>query len=162
MAAVWHEAYRQIRGHQCHLMRYVLVGIVGAAVNSGLLYLFVAVGGLHHVMAAALSAEISTLTNFALHDYWTFRGTRPNRPWPLRAAYFNTVALTGIAATVAVLAVLTYLGMYYLLANVFAMGAATFSNYLLNSRFTWSIPWNRATHQSLPTLKPASQEVRIS
>jgi dolichol-phosphate mannosyltransferase len=161
MVAVWHEAIQHARGHQRHLMRYVLVGMVGAGTNSGLLFLFVTVGHVQHVVAAALSAELSCLSNFALHDYWTFRGIRPERSWPLRAAYFNTVALTGISVTVSVLAVLTNFGMYYMLANVFAMGAATLSNYMLNSRYTWSLPWNRLATQPLVPLTPASHEVTI-
>jgi dolichol-phosphate mannosyltransferase len=161
MVAVWHTAVQHARGHRRHLTRYVLVGFVGAAVNSGLLFFFVTVGHVHHVVAAALSAELSCLSNFVLHDYWTFRGTRPERPWPLRAASFNTVALTGIFVTVSVLAVLTTVGVYYMLANVFAMGAATISNYLLNSRFTWSLPWNRLPTQPLAQLTPASREVTI-
>jgi putative flippase GtrA len=70
--------------------------------------------------------------------------------------------LTGIFATVGVLAALTSFGMYYMLANVFAMGAAMFSNYMLNSRFTWSLPWNRLGTQPLVPLTPASHEVTIT
>jgi dolichol-phosphate mannosyltransferase len=125
--------------HRRRFSRYFVVGVCGALVNSGLLFLLVQAGGLNHILAATLACEMSIIGNFALHDYWTFAGTRTETPWFQRCLSYNAVALTGIVFTVLVLAVLTTgFHMHYMIANVFAMGAATVSNYSLNSRFTWA------------------------
>jgi hypothetical protein len=81
------------------------------------------------------------LTNFALNDRWTFRDAATETSWLYRGAQYNTVALFGMVISVAVLALLTNgLGVHYLIANLFAIGAATVSNYLLNTHFTWTLP----------------------
>ncbi|MBV9281693.1 MAG: GtrA family protein [Chloroflexi bacterium] len=125
--------------HRRQFSRYFVVGICGALVNSGLLFLLVQAGGLNHILAATLACELSIISNFALHDYWTFAGTKTETSWLRRCLSYNTVALTGIVFTVLTLAALTTgFHMHYMIANIFAMGAATVSNYTLNSRFTWA------------------------
>ena len=48
------------------------------------------------------------------------------------------MALGGLLISIAVLAALTYLlGIYYLFANFFAIGAATLWNYTVNHHWTW-------------------------
>jgi dolichol-phosphate mannosyltransferase len=118
---------------------YTVVGITGVVVNTVLLYLLVSRLGLNHLVAAAISTEVSVLTNFALNDAWTFRDTRAGSWWIVRAAQYNAVALGGMVISLAVLATLTMgLGLHYLVANLFAMAASTLSNYALNTRFTWA------------------------
>ena len=106
-----------------------------------LLYLLAGVGGLNHLVAAAIASEISILTNFGLNDRWTFSAARPTSSRLQRATQYNSVALGGMVISLSVLAALTMgFGMHYMIANVFAMGAATLSNYTLNSHITWASP----------------------
>jgi putative flippase GtrA len=130
--------------HRARLVRFVLVGISGVCVNTAVLYLLAGVWGMHHLIAAAIASEISIVGNFTLNDLWTFRGSRSGVCWAGRAARYNAVAFGGMVISLAVLAFLTLeIGMYYLIANFVAMAAATVSNYVLNTHFTWSAPKRR-------------------
>lgn len=126
--------------HGNRFVRYTLVGGSGVLVNTGILYLLVAVAGLPHLLAAAFSSEVSILTNFVLNEVWTFRDAREGSHPVRRAVQYNVVALGGMVITLAVLFMLTtWLGMHYLIANLIAIGAATLSNYALNMKFTWNV-----------------------
>ena len=129
----------EIADHKRRLLRFGLVGASGVPVNSTLLYLLTEVGSLNHLVAAALATEATILYNFSLNDRWAFRDAKSDIPWAQRALRYNSVALGGLMISVAVLALLThFLDLNYLVANLFAIGAATLWNYAVNSCFTWS------------------------
>lgn len=131
--------------HGRRLVQFGLVGISGVAVNTAVLYLLVQYGHLNHLIAAAISSEVSIVGNFSLNDRWTFRDSRANSSWLRRAGQYNAVAASGMVISLALLAALTLgLGIHYLLANLIALGAATLSNYALNLRFTWGVSRNPA------------------
>lgn len=132
---------RLVAAHGLRFIRYTVVGGSGVLVNTVLLYLLVSHLGLNHFVAAALASEVSVITNFILNDVWTFRNTRSGGSWLFRGAQYNAVALAGMAISLGVLAALTMgFGLHYLVANLIAIGAATLSNYALNTRFTWAGP----------------------
>ncbi|MGH2459819.1 MAG: GtrA family protein [Chloroflexota bacterium] len=122
------------------VVRFGLVGISGIVVNSIVLALLVQVGQLRPPLAGALATEVAIVSNFVLHDRWTFRDARASRRWSSRALRYNLSALGGLSITVATLTALTNgLHLYYLIANVFAVGAGCLCNYLLSSRFAWAV-----------------------
>ena len=125
--------------HGRRALRFGSVGLVGVVVNYAVLYLLAGMGGMNHVLAAVFATETAILSNFALNHQWTFKDRRSKTPvWKLAARY-NFFALGGLGLSVAVLAALTYfLGLDYLFANLFAIGAATLWNYAANYRWTWS------------------------
>jgi dolichol-phosphate mannosyltransferase len=126
--------------HAPYLVRFGLVGVSGVAVNYAILYLLAGILGLNHLLAAAFATEGAILSNFALNNLWTFRGARKVVPWARKALRYNLFALGGLVISLGVLAALTYLlGLHYLIANLFAIGAATLWNYAANYRWTWSI-----------------------
>lgn len=132
-------AERGLALHGRRFAQFSLVGASGVLVNTALLWLLVEAGGLNHLLAAVLATEAAVLSNFTLNDLWTFRHAPPRLSWFRRAVRYNCIALGGLAITVAVLAMLTMLlGLHYLVANLFAIGAATLWNYIANSRFTWA------------------------
>lgn len=126
--------------HGRRFARFGAVGISGVLVNTGVLWALVTVFGVHHLIAAAISSEISILTNFVLNDRWTFGDHTAEISYLRRGAHYNAVALCGMVLSLGVLAVLVdAFGLYYLVANLIAIGASTVSNYLLNTRFTWAL-----------------------
>lgn len=136
--------------HVRRLSCYGVVGVTGVGVNMAVLYLLVQGAGLHHLVAAAIASEASILSNFLLNDRWTFRDVNSTLSWPRRLLHYNAITLGGTALSLGVLALLTdLLGIYYLLANLFAIGAATVANYVLNSRFTWT-PGDKGGHPEDP------------
>lgn len=127
-----------LTAHVRRLVQFGLVGALGAIVNTVLLFLLAEVCGLHHLIAAAVASEAAILHNFTLNNCWTFGDLELLHSWTRRAVGYNVVALSGLVISLVVLAALTtLLGLHYLIANVFAMGAATLWNYGLNARFTW-------------------------
>ncbi len=124
--------------HGGRFVRFGLVGGVGAALNTAILYLLVDVGRWAYLPAAVVATEAAVLSNFVLNDRWTFRDARGCASWPRRVARYNVVALGGLVVSLSVLAALTSTPhLYYLVANVIAIGAATLWNYTVNARFTW-------------------------
>lgn len=122
------------------MVRFGLVGVSGIVVNSIVLALLVQIGQLRPAVAGALATEVAIVSNFALHDRWTFQDARSSQRWPWRALRYNLSALGGLSITVATLtALINGLHLYYLIANVFAVGAGCLCNYLLSSRFAWTV-----------------------
>lgn len=138
--ASWRCLFQAItRQHGRRFFRFGVVGISGVLVNSALMYFLVETAHLPHLLAAAAGSEASILSNFALNDRWTFRDAEQSTSWIRRAGQYNTVALSGMLLSLGVLALLmASFGLNYLIANLIAIGAATVSNYALNTRFTWS------------------------
>jgi dolichol-phosphate mannosyltransferase len=121
------------------MVKFGAVGGSGVLVNMALLYMLAEAGGINHVVAAALATEAAILWNFTLNDRWTFSDAETAVPLQWRALRYNSVALFGLAISVCTLAGLTYwLGLHYLVANLFAIGAGTLWNYTGSSFFTWA------------------------
>ncbi len=141
------------------LARFALVGISGIGVNSALITVLVEIGRLPPVVAGALATEAAILSNFTLHDRWTFGGRSTAIAWPRRAARYNLAALGGLAINVAVLAGLTgLLRLHYLVANVGAIGVAFGWNYFASSRFAWAVAGSDDASEppAVPALRRAS------
>jgi putative flippase GtrA len=119
-------------------IRFGLVGLSGAVVNTGVLWGLVWGLGLPVLLASALATEAAILSNFLLNDRWTFRTAAHQGMVVQRLLRFNGVALGGMAITTAVLVALTTHGHLPLLfANLLAVGTAMAWNYVVNSRWTW-------------------------
>ncbi len=118
-------------------VKFCAVGASGVAVNTGMLV------GLRHAglpleAASALAIEAAVLSNFALHSGWTFRSRRTGRSLAGRLARFHVVS--GAAALVNFLLLLLLVRgfhVWYVLANLAGIAAATLVNYAMNSRWTW-------------------------
>ncbi|MGH2364337.1 MAG: GtrA family protein [Chloroflexota bacterium] len=122
--------------------RFGCVGLLGAALNSGVLWLLTEQVGLYYLISSAVAIETAIVSNFLLNHYWTFaRAQRP--PAPLgellrRLARFNLVSLGGMALTLSALFVLTQAGgLPYLIANVFAIGCGALWNFGFSRLWVW-------------------------
>lgn len=117
------------------LLKFILVGLSGLLVNSGVLYIGHEIGQLPLVVASALAVETAIVNNFLWNNLWTYSqrhfATR-------RFLKFNLVSLSGLVLTVAMLhAFVQWLGLHYLLANALAVGVTTGWNFVANSLWTW-------------------------
>lgn len=121
------------------MARFGCVGVAGMAVNFGVLWLLAGQAHLPLVAASVLATEAAIINNFLLNNAWTFRSLRDQETHWRKLVKYNTFALGGMALSVTTLWVLThYLGLFYLLANVAAVGVALVWNYAANRRWTWS------------------------
>jgi putative flippase GtrA len=119
--------------------RFLLVGISGVGVNTGVLWLATR-GGLIPFWAGLAASLVSTGTNFLMNDAFTWRdrreaGLRPTAVRMLR--YYGTTAVGNLIY----LGVLTLLiqgaDLFYLVANLVAIGVGGTVNYLIHNAWTW-------------------------
>ncbi|HKT22776.1 MAG TPA: GtrA family protein [Nitrososphaerales archaeon] len=119
-----------------HFIKFNVVGLIGVAVNEGVL-LVLAAGGYYYLYASAVAIEVSILSNFVLNDFWTFRDRRHGR-MAVRLVKFNGLMVIGLAANLAILYALTaYLGINIAISNLAGIAAAFLLRYWLSVRFAW-------------------------
>jgi putative flippase GtrA len=110
------------------------VGVLGVAVQLGLLTLLVHGGGLHYLAATAIAVEITVLHNFIWHQHWTWR----DRPSPSAAAGARRLArfhlLNGTVSLFGNIAIMTVLcgtlRVDPVAANVVAIGVCSMLNFV--------------------------------
>lgn len=116
--------------------RFLLVGLSGTVVNLAVLWLLVTLG-LPNFPAALIATEVSIINNFIWNDRWTFRSQSHH---PLAARFFRFQLVTSFTA-ILTLSLFTFfnsrLHLYYLLAQLTAIGIATILNFVVNSKLTW-------------------------
>jgi glycosyltransferase XagB len=136
------ETTRSWRGlRRARGLRFGLVGLSGALVNSAVLWLLALVVGMPTVLASLLATEAAVLSNFALHDRWTFGARGYRHGLGRRLLRYHGVAAGGAVITVSLLTLLTARDtLPLLLANLVAIAAATLWNYSASARWAWAAP----------------------
>jgi dolichol-phosphate mannosyltransferase len=118
------------------MLKFILVGLSGLLVNTGVLYLGHEVGRLPLILASALAVETAIVNNFLWNNTWTYA----QRGFALsKFLKFNLVSLGGLVLTVGMLyGFVNWFGWHYLLANALAVSVSTAWNFMANSLWTWS------------------------
>lgn len=119
------------------LVKFSVVGLSGVGVNSGMLYILYELIRLPLLAASAMAIEASVTTNFLLNAVWTFDDPEPSLS---RFARFNLVSLGGMLIAITTLqALVAYLGLHYMVANLVGIGLGTVWNFSLNLFWTWGL-----------------------
>lgn len=117
--------------------RFLIVGIVGLAVNMGMLYLLHGVAGIQLGIASAIAIFVSMIVTFLLNEHWTWHD-RGSGPILHRVVAYFPINLVGLAINVGILTLLhNRLGMHYMMANLIGAGVAAVWNFSLNHVITW-------------------------
>jgi dolichol-phosphate mannosyltransferase len=127
-------------GELSRFFKFCLVGFSGVIVNLGLMWLLTERANLFYVASAAVSIEVSIISNFLFNNYFTFadRRTHTAASLAVRLLRFNAVSLIGLGINLFVIWLLTsVVGIYYLLSNCVGIVLATSWNYLVNNWWTW-------------------------
>jgi len=121
------------------LRRFVAVGVLAAGLQLSLLWLFVDVGGLHYLLGALISIELTIVFSYVLNNAWTFRSSRHTGTEYLYGLLkTNVVRGTAIPIQVGVLyAFVEWLSLYYLVANAVAILISGVYRYVLDAKWTW-------------------------
>ena len=145
---------RQYREFVTHLLRlswetrelqrfakYCLVGVTGVLVNMTVLALLTE-AGMAYLLAGVLAVETAIVTNFLLHEWWSFADHAHRHsgviPRVLRFLKFNLFCAGGAGIALIILWLLTdYGGLPYLLSNFVGIIVATAWNYGMNANLTW-------------------------
>ena len=119
------------------VVRWIVVGIVFAAVGLGLLKLMAGVLGWPYTLATLLSGEIGTILRFLVVDRWVFRHPRPTL---LRLWQYHVANALGFGIWWSVANLLEAAGVQYLVASVLAMFFSVGVNMLSNFWWIWRKP----------------------
>ncbi len=115
---------------------FLLVGVVGFAVNQGSLYALVDRVGLASTWASPLAIAVSMVVTFVLNALWTWRDRGDDSPLR-RVGWYVAINTGGLLINWGVLVALERIGLHYLWANVVGAGMAAVWNFALNNRITW-------------------------
>ncbi|MCZ6573591.1 MAG: glycosyltransferase family 2 protein [Planctomycetota bacterium] len=133
------------------LVRFGIVGLLGAVVNTLVLWLLVR-GGVVLPLASALAVQVAILHNFILNDLWAFRSRRGGTTRVRRLGRFELSALLGLGVNVALVTVLHgSLAWNLFLANAAGIGAGTASNFVLSKLYAWRDTGPEQVPRALPT-----------
>lgn len=129
-------------------MRYLVVGVLGALVQTGTLFVWVSLLGLtrEYLLGVVMGFLLALAVTFLLQKYWTFRESTSSR-LPLQFVRYTAVALSGLALNSALLALakalldalhIDFFNGWYLLAQVIILILVSLFNFLLNSYITFA------------------------
>ncbi|PSP56998.1 GtrA family protein [Halobacteriales archaeon QH_7_66_36] len=121
------------------LMQFALVGGAAAALQSGLLWLFVDIGGLYYLLGSVIAIEITIVTQYVVNNAWTF-ADRANQGDAFLGGLLRTNVVRGSAIplqTALLYVFVTWGGLGYLLANLCAIVPSGVYRYVLDAKWTW-------------------------
>jgi glycosyltransferase involved in cell wall biosynthesis len=124
--------------HQ-HLLRFLMVGLSGLVVNTGLMHLFADFLGIHYLVAAGLATQGSTLWNFTGTEKWVFNHRDRSRKYLwLRLISFYIVNNSMLLLRGPMLVVfVTWLGMHHLVGNLLSLVLMTALRYIIADKVIW-------------------------
>lgn len=119
--------------------KFGMVGILGILVNSAALYVLYERVGIPLLIAAVLSSQVSTLSNFVLTESWVFRGREIAGSILWRYLTFNALNLVTQLIRLPTLHLLTEVGgVHYQIANLIALGLTFGVRYLVADNWIWA------------------------
>jgi dolichol-phosphate mannosyltransferase len=125
---VWDEFTR--------ILKFGVVGASGIVINLWMLYTLIEIFSVSPMVAVVFSIETSIITNFILNDLWTFKKMH-NSTFIRRVCSFHVISAVGAIVNIAIFAMLTYVGIWYILAEVVGILCAFALNFILNRFYTW-------------------------
>ena len=117
-------------------LKFAAVGTSGILVNEGILWFLVSFNLLPVYLASPIAIESSIVNNFLLNDFWTFKKYRSGH-FIMRLLKYHLAVAAGGVVNYAVLITLTFLGIYFLLANLIGIFLGFIVNYLLSELVVW-------------------------
>jgi len=124
------------------LRRFTIVGAVSAAVQMGLLWMFVDTVRLNYLLGAAIAIEITIILNYVLNNAWTFRHIRNTGSSAFITGLLKTNIVRGSAIPIqlVILFLLVEYGqVLYLLSNGIAILLSGIYRFILDVRWTWGL-----------------------
>lgn len=126
-------------------VKFVAVGGSSIIINSLVLWLTVA--HVPVVVASALATETAIIYCYFGHDLWTFRHENQGLSFK-RFRQYNALTLVGLIITAATLQILvTTTELHLLVANLFAIAAATAWNFTLSHKWAFKQTTYEVTYE---------------
>ena len=113
------------------ILKFLLSGSSATAVDIFLLFYLTEIVGMWYLYSAVFSFGVSFFVSFYMQKYWTFEDKREHVKTKQLVMYF-LVAGTNLSLNTAILYYLVdYLGIYYLLAQLMAVGFLGIGSFLM-------------------------------
>jgi len=122
------------------LGQFSAVGAGATALQTGLLWLFVDVGGFYYLLAAVVSIEITILSQYVVNNAWTF-ADRANEGDAFFSGLVRTNLVRGSAIPIQTGLLFVFVqwgGLGYLVANLCAVIPTGVYRYVFDARWTWA------------------------
>jgi putative flippase GtrA len=122
------------------LVRFFLVGLTAAGVQTVLLWMFVDLGGTNYLVGAFVAIELTIIFQYVLNNHWTFHRSRHTtlREYFVGMGKTNLVRGTAIPIQLGILfALVTWGSQEYLVANAVAIALTGIYRYSLDTHWTW-------------------------
>ena len=127
-------SYRSVR----RFVRYSGVGVGTFALDLSLLYLLTTYVHVAYYLATPIAFLVGVSINYVLSREIVFK--RTERSWHVGYAHFIVIALCGmILTTSGVVLLVSYVGLYYLVARVLVAGVVGILNYLANLYWNFKV-----------------------
>ncbi len=132
-------AFRFLGSSMGSFLRFCTVGGSGVFLNLAIVYVLVEHAGVWYMASATASFFIVAVNNFLWNKIWTFRDRRTQaRVVGVQLGRFLVSSLIALGINLVVLIVLVeVLGLWYLLAQLLAIGVAVMANFSLSSRWVF-------------------------
>jgi putative flippase GtrA len=125
------------------IIKFAVVGSIGVGFNFSFLYLMVTVGGYHYLLSAAIAAIFTTVINYTLNHFWTFKKTKINDNWFVGWLRYKLVDDFTILIYLGELALFVELfGMWYIAGAILA----TIINYPIRFLIIRKLVWQLRKH----------------
>ena len=127
-----------------HWIKFNVVGVLGFALQSGVLFVLThSVHRFSYLAATAAAVELAVLNNFVWHQRWTWsdRPSATMRETLLRLAKFNiTNGLVSLAGNLVLMSILVgQVGLPIAGANVVSVVACAIFNFILADRIVFDV-----------------------
>jgi dolichol-phosphate mannosyltransferase len=120
------------------LLKFLIVGLSGVGVNLTVFAFLLHVLDQSEVTSATVAATISMLSNFLLHDHFTWKGMGKGIKF-VRLIKFGLVSSIGIMIQVGIVFLcMEWWDWYSFMANLAGIAGGTVWNYVGNNRWTWT------------------------
>ncbi len=138
-------AYRCFGSSLADFCRFATVGGIGVFLNLAIVYALVEFAHLWYVASATAAFFIVAVNNFVWNKVWTFRDRRVGpRVVGIQLGRFLASSFVSLGINLSVLALLVEgLAVWYILAQLLAIGVAVLANFGLSSRWVFK---GRASH----------------
>ncbi len=134
------KAFAYIRNSifQRRILKFVMVGISGICVNTGILFGLTEFLRIPYLVSAIFAIELSIISNFLLNNMWTWKDRLKKRLFHRVLQYHISVGMTALFANWVLLILFTEVfGLYYLLSNLIGIGVGTLFNFVINDLWTF-------------------------
>ena len=115
------------------IIRFCIVGALSFLVDYGLLYFCTEIGGIHYFYSSAISFTVSVAFNYWLCVVFVFQGAGKQNT--KQATLFIGSSIVGLGINqICMWGFVEILGIYYLIAKIFATAIVTIWNYIMKRK----------------------------